>query len=226
MTIVIFKEEEETTAGMTRQNLREQNKQRNFERILQAAKQLFESKGYEATTTREIAEAAQIATGTLFLYARDKAELLILTYSEAISGITTSVFASLPEGTPLSEALMHIFTPFFHFYAQKPENARFFLKELLFYSGEHKGRQSFHLQTEHLIEQLAQLVQHAQERGEIRQNLDPRQAASSFFALYFAALTAWLGGFFLLDTASVDQLRAVFELQIRGMLPPTSTSEI
>ncbi|EFH85285.1 TetR/AcrR family transcriptional regulator [Ktedonobacter racemifer] len=211
---------------MAGQNLREQNKQRNFERILQVAKQLFELKGYEATTTREIAETAQIATGTLFLYARDKAELLLFTYGEAISEITTSVFASLPKDLPLLDALMYIFTPFFQFYAQHPENARFFLKELLFYSGEHKGRQSFHLQTEHFIKQLAQFVRHAQERGEIRPDVDSRQAASSFFAMYFATLTTWLGGFFLLNTASVDQLRAVFELQIKGMLPPDSTSEI
>ena len=38
------------------------------ERILQAALRLFAAQGFEATTTRDIAQAAEIATGTLFNY--------------------------------------------------------------------------------------------------------------------------------------------------------------
>ena len=41
-------------------------------RILDAAVQLFRTRGFEATTTRDIADAAGIATGTLFNYFRDQ----------------------------------------------------------------------------------------------------------------------------------------------------------
>ncbi len=202
--------------------LREQNKQHTFEQIKRAAKDLFERKGYAATTTREIAEEAQIATGTLFLYVQDKAELLLLLYSDAIGELIDAAFATLPEKRPLPDLLLHIFSPFFAFYGRHPENARQYLKELLFQDGERKRHQQILSQNDTLLHLLTGVIQQAQERGEIRQDVDPQQAASSFFALYFAVVTAWLGSFLALDTTSLAHLRSLFELQIRGMLPPES----
>ena len=58
-------------------SLRERKKTAKQERILQAATRLFAEKGYEAATTAEIAEAADVGVGTLFRYAGSKAELLV-----------------------------------------------------------------------------------------------------------------------------------------------------
>ena len=164
---------------MTTWRLREQNKQRNFEHIKQAAQRLFEQKGYEGTTTREIAEAAEIGTGTLFLYVRDKAELLILVYADALEEIITDVFSTLPEDMTLLDALIYVFSSFFRFYEQHPANSRHFLKELLFHSDESKGYQSFASLNEDLVERLTLLVRHAQERGEVREDVEPRARVRS-----------------------------------------------
>src|SRR5579864_5099223 len=53
-----------------------QTKAATRERILQAARRLLAEKGYEATTTRDIAEAAQIAGGTLFNYFATKEAII------------------------------------------------------------------------------------------------------------------------------------------------------
>lgn len=47
------------------------------EQIIQAAAQLFASKGFHRTTTKDIAEAAEVSEGTLYNYFDDKADLLI-----------------------------------------------------------------------------------------------------------------------------------------------------
>ena len=57
---------------------RERNKAAKLERIVAAAAELFAERGVEEVTTQEIAEKADIGTGTLFLYARTKGELLLL----------------------------------------------------------------------------------------------------------------------------------------------------
>jgi AcrR family transcriptional regulator len=57
--------------------LRERNKQEKLARIERAARLLFTQKGFERTTTREIAQRARVGAGTLFLYAKDKRELLL-----------------------------------------------------------------------------------------------------------------------------------------------------
>ncbi len=205
---------------MIKQGLREQNKQDKLARIKEAARQAFEQKGYDATTTREIAELAHIGTGTLFLYIRDKGELLLLLYADALQQITDKAFMTLPDDLCLQDALMHLFTPLFHFYQQNPENARAFFKELLFRSGEQSTRHPFGgEQKDFVVARLAQVIRDKQERGELRQDMDPYLAATGFFALYFASITSWSAAFLTLDTSFFDHLRDLFGLQIQGMLP-------
>ena len=57
---------------------RERNKQEKLERIIAAARELFDEHGVDAVTTQQIADKADIGTGTLFLYAKSKSELLLL----------------------------------------------------------------------------------------------------------------------------------------------------
>ena len=46
-------------------------------RILKAAQRLFASLGYDGTTTRELAQAAGVAEGTLFRHFANKKAILI-----------------------------------------------------------------------------------------------------------------------------------------------------
>jgi AcrR family transcriptional regulator len=57
------------------------------QRILEAARQLFASGGFDTSTTRDIADAAGIATGTLFNYFPTKEALLASLAAEAIAGV-------------------------------------------------------------------------------------------------------------------------------------------
>jgi AcrR family transcriptional regulator len=54
------------------------------ETILRTARRLFAEKGYEATRTRDIAEAAGIASGTLFNYFETKEAIVACLAAEAI----------------------------------------------------------------------------------------------------------------------------------------------
>ena len=63
---------------MTALNLRELNKADKQQRIQEAARYLFSTQGFDATSTREIAERARVGLATLFLYAADKRDLLFL----------------------------------------------------------------------------------------------------------------------------------------------------
>ncbi len=52
-------------------------------RILAAAEKLFSSQGFDGTTVQQIADEADIAVGTLFLYVSDKSELLLRLFHNA-----------------------------------------------------------------------------------------------------------------------------------------------
>jgi AcrR family transcriptional regulator len=64
--------------GSTLIGRQERANQHKRERILAAAMALFTRRGVSGTTTQQIAERADVAIGTLYLYASTKAELLIM----------------------------------------------------------------------------------------------------------------------------------------------------
>ena len=55
---------------------REKNKIEKLQRIREAARELFVKKGFDETTTREIAVRAGVGIGTVFTYAENKRDLL------------------------------------------------------------------------------------------------------------------------------------------------------
>jgi AcrR family transcriptional regulator len=66
-------------------------------RILEAAKRLFATAGFDASTTRNIADAAEIATGTLFNYFPSKEALLASLAAEAVAGVDRDLDARTGE---------------------------------------------------------------------------------------------------------------------------------
>src|SRR3954452_8389109 len=65
---------EEPTPGAP--SLRDRKKQRTRRALVEAAAELFEERGYDATTVADIAAAADIGTRTFFSYFASKEELL------------------------------------------------------------------------------------------------------------------------------------------------------
>ncbi|MBI4900714.1 MAG: TetR/AcrR family transcriptional regulator [Actinobacteria bacterium] len=111
---------------------RERNKQQKLDRITAAADELFGRFGVDEVTTQQIADAADIGTGTLFLYARSKAELLLLVqnthYAEAIdAGLRAAASATSP-----LDAVMALVEPVVECNRRQIENGRTYLRELIF----------------------------------------------------------------------------------------------
>ena len=73
------------------------------ERIVVAAVKLFADEGWERTTTRELAAAAGIATGTLFNYFQSKEAVVAALVSEALAAVQPEF-----EGQSLEEDLFSL----------------------------------------------------------------------------------------------------------------------
>jgi AcrR family transcriptional regulator len=73
-----------------------QAKEATRQRVLDAARKLFAEEGFEAATTREIAQRAGIANGTLFNYFPTKESMALTLVAEALAGM------SAPEGDAAS----------------------------------------------------------------------------------------------------------------------------
>jgi AcrR family transcriptional regulator len=116
---------------------RERAKQQKQDRIMMAARTLFAEHGIGGVTTQQIADRADVAIGTLYLYASTKAELLIMVqnvkFAAAIDeGIAAADLAGASVGVGVVETLMELMRPVVTCVREQRENGRTYLHELVF----------------------------------------------------------------------------------------------
>jgi AcrR family transcriptional regulator len=170
---------------------REKNKRDKLQRITSAARELFVSKGYDDTTTREIALRAGVGMGTVFTYADNKRDLLFLIANEDLAKTTARAAAHVSPAAPMLSNLMAIFRDHYEFFAEQPELSRLTLREMAFYDG---GTQSnrFKATRELLISLVHEAVRHGRERGEFASAEDHRLIGWVIFCVYQSELRRWL----------------------------------
>ncbi|MWV48047.1 TetR family transcriptional regulator [Rathayibacter sp. VKM Ac-2803] len=114
---------------------RERAKEEKRRRITAAATALFAEHGVGGVTTQQIADRADVAIGTLFLYAATKAELLIMVQNEKFETALDEGLAAAADlgarSTVLGEVLA-LLTPAVTCLREQPENGRTYLHELVF----------------------------------------------------------------------------------------------
>ncbi|EFF88953.1 TetR family transcriptional regulator [Streptomyces sp. e14] len=114
---------------------RERNKRDKLRRILAAATELFTAHGYSAVSTQQIADAADVGTGTLFRYAGSKAGLLMLVMNEQLRiGVERGV-ALARSGAAPADAILALVTPLVEAGSRHPENTAVYQRETLFGTG-------------------------------------------------------------------------------------------
>jgi AcrR family transcriptional regulator len=111
---------------------RERNKQQKLARITAAASELFDRYGIDDVTTQQIADAADIGTGTLFLYARSKAELLLLVQNPHYADAIDRGLAASAAATSTIAAIMALVEPVVECNRRQVDNGRTYLRELVF----------------------------------------------------------------------------------------------
>lgn len=130
---------------------RERNKRDKLERIIAAARQLFDAYGVEAVTTQQIADKADIGTGTLFLYAKSKSELFLMVQNSSYAEALEQGRADAENIPGMVEALIAIIRPIVECNRTHVENGRSYLRELVFGDPEephHRDALALTLQTE------------------------------------------------------------------------------
>ncbi len=196
--------------------LRERNKLDKLERIKAAAAELFAEKGFDAATTREIAKAAGVGLGTLFLYAEDKRDIVFLIFNDELDRITDEAFASADPQAPLDVQLSAAFSVFYRAFSKNIPLARILLKELVFFS---RGTQAqrFHEGRARTINCITKLVEDALKSGKIAADEKPEFISRNIFFLYAGAVRWWIAAERPSLARGIAELKHVFALQFSGL---------
>jgi AcrR family transcriptional regulator len=211
---------ESASAVIGRREISKLDKRR---RISAAARAVFTEFGYERANMREIAKRAGVATGTLFLYAPDKRNLLLWILNDDLDEVTETTFGEIAatrmhEG--LLEQLLHVFAARYRYWGADPDLSLHALQELII-ARDVQATPSSHLayyQQRRLAlqEHVAQLVRAQQRRGRIRANEDPEAIARLSLAIYNSAIRTWLRGTEVNVVAGLNELRELLRLALQG----------
>lgn len=106
-------------------------KQQTRDRILSAAWRLFESEGYTQTSTRDIAQAASVAAGTVFTHFPTKLTLLKEGFQAKLDQVLLQA-SQLDDNTEPKQKLVHYARFLYAFYLQNLEFSREIFKTVIF----------------------------------------------------------------------------------------------
>ncbi|MFI2752368.1 TetR/AcrR family transcriptional regulator [Cellulomonas sp. P22] len=189
---------------------RERNKQQKLDRITAAARELFDEHGVDQVTTQQIADKADIGTGTLFLYAKTKGELLLLVQSSSYTDALARGRSAAEEIPDVLGAVMAIIRPVVECNRKQIDNGRTYLREIVFgdpAEPHHRDALALTIQTEEAIA----VVLRRDER--IGAN-DAMTRAHIVSAIMFLSMAATLN-----VGLTVDEIVQQIEDQVRALLP-------
>ncbi len=196
--------------------LRERHKLEKRQRIRAAVRDLFSKHGYETATLRQIAQRAHVGLGTLFNYAQDKRDLIFLIFNEELAAVADEAVGAARAQEGLLEQLLGLCRPHYTFFARNPALSRILLKDMTFYS-EGKQAAEFLRIRARLLSVIEEVVQAAQQDGEVRPEEDVRRIANCAFFIFAGALRWWIAERKPDPRKGLAELRRLFELLIDGL---------
>lgn len=194
---------------------REQNKLEKRGRIVAAARALFRHKGFDATTSQEIADAAGVGAGTVFTYARTKDDLLIMVFHDEMMDVVESGYAAARQADGLLDQVIIFFATMVTYHERDLALAHALMRQLGYVGGDDQRTLVRELMTK-LLARLAQLVEAAKHTDQVGAASPLLAAARCLFAIYYFHLGGLLSGY--LDRPQFDRnLRTDLGLLLRGL---------
>ena len=197
--------------------VREEKKRRTRKAILQAAVQLFGDKGYEQTSIDELARAAGVGKGTIYSYFQTKSEIFLAFCEDELDHVYAEVAEKTMVDASLPEQLMALFLGEFRYVTRHKDFGRLLLREMIF-PKELTVERSKDLDNRY-IDFLSAMCKKAQERGELRRDVDLLFVCGHFYALYLITVSAWYMGRLQTEDDVAEALQLLLQQSMEGLLP-------
>jgi AcrR family transcriptional regulator len=197
---------------------RERNKIDKLRRIKHAGRELFVAKGFDDTTTREIALRASVGLGTIFVYAENKRDLLFLIVNEDLETVTEEAEASINPNVPFLDNLLRVAELHYAFFGRQPALSRLVLREMAFYDSGAQARRFLNTR-ERLINLFGKIVTLAVERGSLSPDETPQFIGWTIFCIFQVEMRRWLSHDQPIVRNGLDALARAFTLFATGLKP-------
>jgi TetR/AcrR family fatty acid metabolism transcriptional regulator len=184
-------------------------------RILDAAIKVFAERGFHSATVAEIARAAGVADGTIYLYFKGKDDLLLRLFDEKMTELLAEAKAALGQEPTAPGKLRRFIQLHLTAVERNPELAAVLIVEMRQSAQFLKAADRQKLAA--YVDLIAEVVRSGQETGELDGNISPATVKRALFGALDELALGWLLSgrrVALKKTAS-----EVAEWLVRGLLP-------
>lgn len=194
---------------------KERDKEEMRRKIMDASRQLFLEQGFEKTSIRNIADAIEYSPATIYLYYKDKNELLFALHEEAFVKLMQELSVVMKVQDPF-ERLVEMGRQYIKFAVENPElyDLMFIMiapMETLACRDEiwEDGMKSFCL--------LQTVVEHCIEGGYFKSDIDVETASLTIWAYMHGLVTLYLKNRLSMfgDENPLERVHKSFELYIK-----------
>ena len=191
-------------------------KERKRQRILSSAIKVFSKKGFYSTRIKEIARAASVADGTIYLYFKNKDDILISIFNDRFRKLNTKMEEIADEPIESSEKIRRIINLQIGSVRGHRDLAEVLTVNLR--QSNRFLRQYAAPQFNHYLDIMAQIIMEGQDRGEFASDCSARILATSLFGAIDGLMLTWV-----LGSRKYQRLvRAgshLAEMMLNGLLP-------
>ena len=189
---------------------RERKKQETRQRIVDGAVALFATRGYDATTMDDIAEAADVSRATVFNFFPRKADLVLAWFTDRRAGVATGLTGADPQATDTATQLGVAFRAIARVFDQDPSTGRAMVRAWLQAGGPLLTSES---DTSGIF---ADAIRRGQRRGDVAPGIDADRAGRVLFDAYLGVLYRWVDGG--TEAGIEEDLLAVLDVLLTGVI--------
>lgn len=192
--------------GIAERRLRE--KQQRIDQIVDAAKKVFQVKGYADSTMNDIADLSELSRRTVYIYFRHKEELLLSIASGGLNSMADAIESSLNGEGCAMDRTRSLFRRYGLLFAHDPGSYRFLTR---YHEGvkavgeDHELAVACRTAMKRNLEAAAALLIQGAEDGSFRRFADPADAGRAVFFMIVSCVEA--------SVVSADILRTVFQTE-------------
>jgi len=159
--------------------------------ILRAAEHVFALKGYHEATMQDIAKAAQYATGTVYLYFKDKDALYFSLFEQKFEDLLFILKAETAKAADAKSKFEIFVLQKLSFFERNQDFFRIFISESSKFQAMKASKYSKSSVIAKHRELVNQLIKIGQEQGIIRSDFGSAQIADIFTSMFMAVVFDW-----------------------------------
>lgn len=162
--------------------------------ILNAATVVFAGKGYHKAAMSDIAEEAEYAVGTIYLYFKDKKALYLTLIDEKVVELIRCVKEKAGKAQSASEKLRILIEEEFSYFEKNEDFFRIYFSEagLERWAIKDKPLKVTVEKATKFLDYYAEIMRQAQEENTIKKDIDPKRAAYLLAGMIKSVIIPWL----------------------------------